>query len=115
MTASELKRQLEDVSVRYEAARRAEADERAKARRRAAYAKRGITTIRPVTYKGEELEQMTDGAADYIVYRRLSVVPYFIFRADGALITSCAFKVAALSVVNELNALSAAAARRAAS
>ncbi len=115
MTASELKRQLEEVSVRYEAARRAEADERAEARRRAAYAERGITTVRPVTYKGEELDQLTDGDADYTLYRRSAVVPYFVFRADGTLVTSCAFKVAALSVVNELNALAAAAARRAAS
>ena len=108
-TTTELKRQLESLQAQYDAAKAAESEARAKARRKTEHAKRGITTARPVTYKGEELEQLTDGAADYIVYRRMAVVPYFVFRADGTLVTSCAFKVAALSVVNELNGLAAAA------
>ena len=107
---TELKRQLESLQAQYDAAKAAESEARAKARREAELAKRGITTCRPVIYKGEELEQITDGAADYILYRRTySVVPFFVFRADGTLVTSCAFKVAALSVVNELNGLAAAA------
>lgn len=92
-------------ALKREQAKDAEARELAERAKRAE--KAGIATFRPIVYKDEALEQMTDGSAPYIVYRRRSVVPYFIFREDGALICSCAFKKAALCVVEELNKLAA--------
>lgn len=84
-------------------AERREAEAKAKRMRKA-----GITAERPQVYKGEQLEQLTDGNAAYVAYRRRAVVPYFVFRTrDGELITSCAFRVAALAVTRELNRLAA--------
>jgi len=106
----ELQRQAAALDREIREVKAATAREREAAAVVARARKNGVANLRPVHYKGEELEQITDGAAPYAVYcRRHSVVPWFIYREDGALICSCAFKKAALCVVEELNKLAAAA------
>lgn len=110
MNLNELKKQRIALDAAIRNAEEEERKAKEEAKRAKAAQKMGITTLKPVIYKGEELEQLTDGAADYTLYRRSgTMVPYFVFRHDGTLITSCAFKCAGLAVCQELNTLAAAA------